>query len=194
MNVRPLTRADLDQVMHLLEGVIEPSDPGQLDPYLSAPSAANRFGSGLVAEDHGKVVGVVAGAGIKLTVAGLEVSEEEITQRIGLLDVLAVHPGHRRTGVGSLLRDHLLDRLRDVGHCLVMANLAVGRRDLVPIYAAWGWTVGNPGAGIAIQIGSEPLALAEDPGTRVAWTALAPEVRLDSTLLPGASIVAGVFT
>ncbi len=120
-------------------------------------------------------------------------SEEDIVQRIGLLDVLAVHPDHRRTGVGALLRDQILDRFRDVGHRLVMAKLAAGRQDLVPIYAAWGWSVGNPGAGVAIQIGSEPLALAEDPATRVAWTALAPEVRLDPSLLPGVPLVTGVF-
>jgi hypothetical protein len=50
---------------------------------------------GLVAEVDGEVVGVVAGAGIRLLLPGLQVSGEEITRRIGLLDVLAVHPDHR---------------------------------------------------------------------------------------------------
>ncbi|MFF2438777.1 GNAT family N-acetyltransferase [Streptomyces sp. NPDC058107] len=127
--VRPLARADLTRAMRLLEDVVTQDTPEPLNLYLSTPSAANRFGLGLVAEVDGEVVGVVAGAGIRVIVPGLKVSEEEIARRIGLLDVLAVRPDHRRKGVGTLLCNSLLDHFRTVGHRLVVAKLAAGRHD-----------------------------------------------------------------
>ncbi|SEB60542.1 Acetyltransferase (GNAT) family protein [Streptomyces sp. PAN_FS17] len=154
---------------------------------------ANRFGTGLVAEADGQILGVIAGAGIGLSLPGLEVTEEEITRRIALLDVLAVHPDHRRQGIGALLRNALLDHFRRAGHRLVLAKLAAGRRDLVPVYSGWGWTVGNPGAGVAVELGPDPVVLAEDPTTRVAWIALAPGVSLNSSVVPGALVVSGAF-
>lgn len=132
-----------------------------------------RFGAGLVATDNGKVIGVIAGAGIQIDLPGPQVSEEEIATCIGLLDVLAVHPDHRRTGMGALLRDHLLEHFRNVDHRLVIANMAAGRADLVTIHTGWGWTVGNPGSGLAVAIGPDPLALAEAPSTRVRTPAIA---------------------
>ncbi|MDQ1052048.1 GNAT superfamily N-acetyltransferase [Streptomyces sp. V4I2] len=59
---------------------------------------ANRFAAGLVAQANGHVLGVVAGAGIGLTLPGVRVSEEEITRRIALI---AVQPDHRRKGLGT---------------------------------------------------------------------------------------------
>jgi GNAT superfamily N-acetyltransferase len=180
--------------MRLLQGVVEQDDPAALDLYLSAPSAANRFGVGLVAEVDGEVVGVVAGAGIRVLLPGLQVSGEEIARRIGLLDVLAVHPDHRQRGMGGLLCNSLLDRFRDMGHRLVVTKLAAGRHDLVPIYSGWGWSVGDPGAGVAVEIGPHHVVIAEDPAARTAWTALATGVRPIPSELPGVSIVAGAFS
>ncbi|MGW6099797.1 GNAT family N-acetyltransferase [Streptomyces sp. NPDC055157] len=167
--------------------------PEPLNLYLSTPSAANRFGLGLVAEVDGEVVGVVAGAGIRVIMPSLKVSEEDITRRIGLLDVLAVHPDHRHQGVGTLLCNSLLDHFRAVGHRLVVAKLAAGRHDLVPIYSGWGWSVGNPGAGVAVEIDPRPVVIAEDPAARTAWTALASGVRPIASGIPGVSIVTGIF-
>ncbi|KDN74807.1 hypothetical protein DF19_27355 [Streptomyces olindensis] len=181
------------QIMPLLNGVVQQDDPHKLDLYLSEPSPGNRFGTGLVAEADGQVIGFAAGAGIGLSLPGLQVSGEEIARRIALLDVIAVHPDHRRKGVGTALRDALLDHFREAGHRLVMAKLAAGRTDLVPIYSGWGWTVGNPGAGLPVALGPDPVVLAEEPTIRVAWTALAPQVRVDPSVVPGALVVAGAF-
>lgn len=60
--------------------------------------------------------------------------EEEITRRIGILDVLAVDPDHRRQGIGSLLCDTLVSAFQDGGHTLMLAQLAAGKHDLVPLY------------------------------------------------------------
>ncbi|MGQ4389068.1 GNAT family N-acetyltransferase [Streptomyces sp. SAS_270] len=179
--------------MPLLHGVIAQDDPEELGLYRLAPSPASRFAAGLVAQANGQVVGVAAGAGISLALPGLQVSDEEITRRIALLDVIAVHPDHRRRGIGPLLRDALLDHFRAVGHRLVMAKLAAGRRDLVPIYSAWGWKVGHPNEGVAVALGPDPVVLAEEPATRVAWTGIDPHVRQDLFLVPGTLVVAGVF-
>ncbi|MGP4004445.1 GNAT family N-acetyltransferase [Streptomyces sp. 8N706] len=179
--------------MQLLQGVIEQDNPETLDLYLSEPSPVNRFGVGLVAEADEEVVGVVAGAGIGVLLPGLQVSEQEIARRIGLLDVLAVHPDHRRRGMGALLCNSLLNRFRDGGHRLVVAKLATGRRDLIPIYSGWGWNVGNPGAGVAVEIGPHQVVIAEDPAARTAWTALAPQVRPIPSGVPGVSVVTGMF-
>ncbi|MFD4481596.1 GNAT family N-acetyltransferase [Streptomyces sp. NPDC058471] len=173
--------------------MIKQEDPEELALYLSAPSSANRFAAGLVSQGNGQVLGVAAGAGISLALPGLQVSEEEITRRIALLDVIAVHEDHRRRGIGALLRDALLGHFREVGHRLVMAKLAAGRRDLVPIYSAWGWNVGHPHAGVGVALGPDPVVLAEEPATRVAWTAIDPQVHQDLTLVPGTPVVAGVF-
>lgn len=128
----------------MLRGVAEHRDPEKLELYLAETSPANRFGVGLVAEVDGKAVGFVAGAGIAVALSGLDVSEEDITRRIGLLDILAVHPDYQRRGIGALLCTTLLDRFRDTGQRLVVAKLANGRRDLIPIYAvgdgAWAAT------------------------------------------------------
>ncbi|MER6616321.1 GNAT family N-acetyltransferase [Streptomyces xantholiticus] len=191
--VRPLSHADLPQAMHLLHGVVEQNDPKALDLYLSEPSPANRFGLGLVAEVDEEVVGVVAGAGIRVLLPGLRVSGDEITRRIGLLDVVAVHPDHRRKGIGTLLCDSLLDGFRRAGHRLVVTKLAAGRHDLVPIYSAWGWRVGEPGAGVAVEIGPHQVVIAEDLSARTAWTALTTKVRPIPSGLPGVSVVTGMF-
>jgi hypothetical protein len=74
-----------------------------------------------------------------------------------------------------------------------MAKLAAGRRDLVPIYSAWGWNVGHPNAGVAVALGPDPVVLAEEPATRVAWTTLDPRVHQSRSLVPGTPVVAGVF-
>ncbi|MFG3276011.1 GNAT family N-acetyltransferase [Streptomyces luteogriseus] len=179
--------------MPLLDGVVEQDDPHELDLYLSNASPGNRFGTGLVAEADGQVIGFAAGAGIGLSLPGLQVSEEEIARRIALLDVIAVHPEHRRRGIGTVLRDAVLDHFRAAGHRLVMAKLAAGRPDLDPIYSRWGWTVGHTGAGLAVALGPDPVVLAEEPTTRVAWTALAPQVRVDPSMVPGALVVVGAF-
>ncbi|MFD3883142.1 hypothetical protein [Streptomyces microflavus] len=66
---------------------------------------------------------------------------------------------------------------------MTAAYLAAGRRDLFPVYTAWGWTVGLRGAGLPVQIGSNPLVLGDEPALRTAWKALTPGVR--ATSLPG---------
>ncbi|MFI0990596.1 GNAT family N-acetyltransferase [Streptomyces exfoliatus] len=180
--------------MHLLQDAVEQQDPESLSLYLSEPSPANRFGVGLVAEVDGEVVGVVAGAGIRLPLSGLAVSGEEIARRIGLLDVLAVDPGHRRQGIGALLCDSLATLLQDGGHRLMVTKLAAGRHDLVPLYTSWGWKVGNPGEGVAVEIGPHHVVIAEDPSARTAWAALTPQVRPVPSRLPGVSILTGMFS
>lgn len=181
--------------MPLLRGVTNQRDAENLELYLSEPSPANRFGVGLVAEADGMVVGWGAGAGIGVVMPGLDVSEGEIARRIALLDLLAVHPDHQKRGVGSLLSTTLLDldRFKDMGQRLVVAKLANGRRDLIPIYSGWGWNVGNPGAGLAVNLGSYPVVIAEDPAARIAWRALSSRVRPISTRVPGEVIVSGMF-
>ncbi|MGW6318957.1 GNAT family N-acetyltransferase [Streptomyces sp. NPDC055099] len=188
-----MTHADLTRAMQLLQDAVEPQDPDVLSLYLSDPSPSNRFGAGLVAEVEGEVVGVVAGAGIRLPLAGLQVSPEEIARRIGLLDVLAVDRGHRRQGIGALLCDSLVTQFQDGGHRLMVAKLATGRHDLVPLYTSWGWKIGKPGAGVAVEIGPHHLAIAEDPSTRTAWAALAPQVRPIPSGAPGISVLTGMF-
>jgi GNAT superfamily N-acetyltransferase len=184
----------MTRVMQLLQGTIEQEDPEALSLYLSKPSVANRFGTGLVAELDGKVVGVAAGAGIRLTLSGLEVSEGEIARRIGILDVLAVDPDHRRQGIGRLLVDALLTQFQDRGHRLMLAKLAAGKHDLVPLYSSWGWSVGEAGAGLAVEIGPHYLAIAEDPAVRTAWVALTAKVRPIPGGLPWAPpVVSGMF-
>ncbi|MFF4675064.1 GNAT family N-acetyltransferase [Streptomyces sp. NPDC001279] len=191
--IRPLVHADLTQVMYLLQEVVQQRDPEALSLYLSDPSPANRFGTGLVAEDGGRIVGVVAGAGIRLDMPGLQVSEDEIARRIALLDVLAVEPGHRRQGIGALLHDSLLTYFQDLRHRLVLTKLAAGRSDLVPRYSRWRWNVGNVGAGVAVAIGPDHLVLAEDPAVRTAWFPLTPQVRSTLSGFPGISVVTGAF-
>uniref|UniRef100_UPI0039AEA088 GNAT family N-acetyltransferase n=1 Tax=Streptomyces sp. W75 TaxID=1170711 RepID=UPI0039AEA088 len=191
---RPLTQGDLPQVMPLLKDVIVQDTAQALAIYLEEPSTANRFPAAFVAELDRQVVGVVAGVGANLQLPRLEVPPEQAAQRIGLLDILAVHPGHQGSGIGALLCDLLLESFRERGTRLVLARVASGRRDLVPVYNRWGWSMGNPSAGVAVQVGSQPLALMEDPGTRIAWKALASGVRLSPSGLRGQPpVVSGVF-
>lgn len=77
-------------------------------------------------------------------------------------------PGHRRQGIGTLLVDTLVTTFQDGGHTLMLAQLAAGKHDLVPLYEGWGWTVGAVGAGLAIEIGPDQLVIADDPDTRTA--------------------------
>lgn len=177
----------------MLRGVAEHRDPEKLELYLAETSPANRFGVGLVAEVDGKAVGFVAGAGIAVALSGLDVSEEDITRRIGLLDILAVHPDYQRRGIGALLCTTLLDRFRDTGQRLVVAKLANGRRDLIPIYAGWGWSVGGNGSGLAVELGSHPIVIAEHPAERIAWKALSSRVRPGSSGVQGEVAVSGMF-
>ncbi|MFF8988279.1 hypothetical protein ACF08E_33495 [Streptomyces globisporus] len=65
----------------------------------------------------------------------------------------------------------------------MVTYLAPGRHELVPVYTAWGLTIGQRGAGLPVQIGSAPLVIGEDPALRTAWKALTPGVR--ATSLPG---------
>lgn len=171
------------RVMDLLKDTIEQKDPEALSLYLSEPSPANRFGTGLVAVVDGKIVGIAAGAGIVIQLPELDVSEEEITGRIGILDVLAVDPDYRRQRIGALLCDSLVTAFQDRGHTLMLAKLANGKHDLVPFYESRGWTVGAKGAGLAVEIGGRQLVIAEDPATRTAWAPLTARVRT----IPGPS-------
>lgn len=181
------------RVMELLRDTIEQKDPEALSLYLSDPSPANRFGMGLVAEVDGKVVGVAAGAGIGLRLPGLEVPEEEIARKIGILDVLAVDPDHRRQGIGALMCDSLVTQFQDRGHALMLAQLANGKHDLVSLYENWGWTVGAMGAGLAVEIGPHQLVIAEDPATRTAWAPLNARVRMVPGPMPWIPVVSGMF-
>ncbi|MGW2355160.1 GNAT family N-acetyltransferase [Actinacidiphila glaucinigra] len=176
-----------------MQGTIEQEDPEVLGMYLAEPSLANRFGTGLVAEVDGRVVGVVAGAGVHLPISGLQVSADEIAQRIGLLDVLAVDSDHRRLGIGALLCDSLLTSFQDRGYRLMLTKLAAGRHDLVPLYSGWGWNVGEVGAGVAVEIGPHQLVIAEDPAARTAWARLSAKVRLTPSIVPNISVVSGMF-
>ncbi|WP_307680656.1 hypothetical protein [Streptomyces sp. V4I2] len=74
-----------------------------------------------------------------------------------------------------------------------MAKLAAGRRELVPLYSGWGWNVGHPNAGVAVALGPDPVVLAEELATRVAWTALDPQVHQELSIVPGTPVVTGVF-
>ncbi|MFD5110556.1 GNAT family N-acetyltransferase [Streptomyces cinereoruber] len=179
--------------MDLLKDTIEQTDAEALGLYLSEPSPTNRFGIGLVAEVNGTVVGIAAGAGIVLGLPELEVPEEEITRKIGILDVLAVDPAYRRKGIGALLCDTLVTTFQDGGHALMLAQLAAGKHSLVPLYESWGWTVGAIGAGLAIEIGPHQLVISEDPDTRTAWAPLTAKVRTIPGPTPWGSIVSGLF-
>ncbi|WP_371930686.1 GNAT family N-acetyltransferase [Streptomyces poriferorum] len=137
--------------MSLLEGTVVQRDPEALRVYLSAPAPTNRFSTGLVAEIDGQVVGVVAGIGLRIELPGLSVSSEEIAKRVGLLDVVAVHPDHRREGLGTLLCHSLLDRFRKTGQRLMVAQLAAGRHELIPVYARWGGLWGYRGQGSVLS-------------------------------------------
>lgn len=183
----------MTRVMELLAEAIEQTEPEALSLYLTEPSATNRFGIGLVAEVDGKVVGIAVGAGIVLGLPELEVPEEEVTRRIGILDVLAVDPGHRRQGIGALLVDTLVATFQDGGHTLMLAQLAAGKHDLVPLYEGWGWTVGAVGAGLAIEIGIDQLVIAEDPDTRTAWAPLTARVHTVPGPMPWIPVVSGMF-
>ncbi|MEV6012613.1 GNAT family N-acetyltransferase [Streptomyces sp. NPDC051976] len=177
----------------LLSGTVEVRSLRDLDLYLETPSSANRYGLGLVAESNGEIVGAACGAGIALSLPGLPVSEEEVKRRIGLIDFLTVRLDHRRQGLGRRLHHTLLDGFRASGHRLALGKMAAGRRDLVPMYTHWGWSIGARGAGVTIEFESEPLALAEDPELRVAWKALMPDVRYRSFGGLGVPVVTGVF-
>lgn len=190
--IRTMAAKDLATATTLLQGVVENSKG--LETYLpDGPLRENQFCVGLVAEQEGKVLGVIAGKGVMLSLDNLPVSQEEVVRRVALLDLLAVHPDHHGLGFGTLLHNAMVERFRTSGHRVMMANLASGRRDLLPIYRKWGWNVGEQGAGIAIEIGTGPIALAEDAATRVAWQALSPEVR--AVLYDGFKppVVTGVF-
>ncbi|MGW1154841.1 GNAT family N-acetyltransferase [Streptomyces rubiginosohelvolus] len=162
---------------------MENAESQNLDLHFAKLSTDNQFATCLVAERQGAVVGVAGGAGLNLTLEELGVTKVEIARRIRLLDFLAVRPTDRGAGLGTLLTTTLLDRFRSNGARLVVAHLAAGRHDLVPVYTAWGWTIGPRGAGLPIQIGSDPLVIGDAPTLRGAWKALAPGVR--ATSLPG---------
>lgn len=179
--------------MELLRDVVGYQDPEVLSLYLSEPSPENRFGVGLVAEVDDEVVGVVAGAGVVLPFTGLAVPADEITRRIGILDVLGVDPGHRRQGIGARLCDSLVTQFQDEGWSLMVTKLAAGRHDLVPLYTGWGWKVENPGAGVVVQIGPATLAITEDPDARTAWAPLTSQVRQIPSQIPGIFAVTGMF-
>lgn len=191
--MRPLARPDFPPVLDLLQDVIEPQSTQKLDWYLEEASADNRFAVALVAEIAGAVVGVAAGAEISLGLPGLQVSEEEIARRICLLDVLAIHPEHRRRGLGGLLVRTLLDQFREAGSRVVMTKLAAGRHDLVPVYTRWGWSVGLPGAGLPVAVGPDPLVIGEDPAVRTAWKPLVSGVRLSPFEDLPVQVVIGIF-
>lgn len=182
VTLRRMERSDLPEVRGLLEDVADNAESQNLDIYFGEP-ADNRFAACLVAERQGEVVGVVGGVGPNLALSGLAVPGIEIARRIRLLDFLAVRPADRGAGLGTLLTSTLLDRFRAEGARLMVTYLAPGRHELVPVYTAWGWTVGLRGAGLPVQIGSAPLVIGEDPALRTAWKALVPGVR--ATSLPG---------
>lgn len=190
---RQLETRDLEIATRLLSDTVHGSQLQKAESYLPHRRADDdRPRVGLVAEED-EVVGVAAGAGVKLSLNGLAVSPDEITRRIVLLDFLAVAPSHRRRGVGSLLHNAFLNEFAGSGHRLVFAHIAAARTDLLPIYRRWGWTIRARGAGIAVQIGAEPVVLGEDPATRVAWRALDPGI--GSAFHTGAAepVLTGVF-
>ncbi|MET8661645.1 GNAT family N-acetyltransferase [Streptomyces griseus] len=179
-------RRDLPEARVLLEDIAENAHLLDLDLHLAEPSTDNQFATCLIAEHRGEIVGVAGGAGLGLDLAELEVSDMEIARRIRLLDFLAVRPADRGAGLGTLLTTTLLDQFRSDGARLTVANLAAGRHELIPVYTAWGWTIGPRGAGLPIQIGPDPLVIGDSPALRGAWKALVPGVR--ATLLPGISV------
>ncbi|MFD5977453.1 GNAT family N-acetyltransferase [Streptomyces bacillaris] len=182
VTLRPMERSDLPEVRELLKDVADNASSQNLDIYFGEP-ADNRFAACLVAEHEGEAVGVVGGVGPNLALPGLAVPGTEIARRIRLLDFLAVRPADRGAGMGTLLINTLLDRFRADGARLMVTYLAPGRHELVPVYTAWGWTIGERGAGLPVQIGPDPLVIAENPAFRTAWKALVPGVR--ATSLPG---------
>ncbi|MGW7587673.1 GNAT family N-acetyltransferase [Streptomyces rubiginosohelvolus] len=177
-----MERSDLPEVRILLEDVADNAESQDLNIYFDE-AADNRFAACLVADRQGEVIGVAGGAGVKLALPGLSVSETEIARRIRLLDFLAVQPADRGTGLGTRLTTTLLDQFRNDGARMTVTYLAAGRHELVRVYTAWGWTIGQRGAGLPVQIGSDPLGVGENPALRTAWQALAPRVR--ATSLPG---------
>jgi hypothetical protein len=77
----------------------------------------------------------------------------------------------------------------------MLAKLAAGKHDVFPLYSrCWGWSVGDVGAGLAVEIGPRHLAIAEDPDTRTAWVALTAKVRpIPGSLPRAAPVVSGMF-
>ncbi|MFE5923562.1 GNAT family N-acetyltransferase [Streptomyces sp. NPDC056468] len=190
--VRRMIRDDVPTVMELCKEAAEPFPAEKLGDHFDTPTFENQFAMGLVAESDGEVIAVAAGAALAMGLDGLSVSREMITRRMALLDVLAVRANRRGEGLGRRLAETFIEWYQERAFRIVIANIAPGRRDLVSLYEHWGWHVGAAGAGLAIQIGQDPVLINEEP-TRTAWIPLSPEVRPSLSIFPGVSVVTGIF-
>ncbi|WP_329625967.1 GNAT family N-acetyltransferase (plasmid) [Streptomyces sp. NBC_01255] len=190
--VRPIIRNDVPTVMELCREAAEPFPAEKLGDHLDGPTAENQFALALVAESDGEVIAVVAGAALAMDLDDLSVSREMIIRRMALLDLLAVRADRRGEGLGRRLAETFIEWYQEREFRIVIANIAPGRHDLVSLYKHWGWHVGAAGAGLAIQIVQDPVLINEEP-TRTAWIPLSPEVRQSLSIVPGISVVTGIF-
>lgn len=97
ISIRPMLPTDLEAVVDLDARVFGERRPAYFERRLAALGRTDVVGQGigLVAEDSGRVVGLVMGT--------LAYGEFGFAQITALVDSIAVHPEHQRRGIGRQL-------------------------------------------------------------------------------------------
>ena len=133
MQVRPITKADFDRVVE----VIDHWWGGPISTFAHPIFFYELGGAALVVEDGSQMIGfllgfVVAGTGARL--AGAD-------GRCGYVHLVGIHPDFRRRGVGRLLYDRFTQDCR-TAQCIVMKAITTpGYEGSIRFHVALGWDV-----------------------------------------------------
>lgn len=181
--------------------VIAHADPHHPDPFgiaravlASSPEPPLSHGRDLclVAEDStGLIVGaVIAGAprwvfehpGIDSTAL-----EDRLVARLGMIHAVAVHPDHRRAGIGQAMIRYTEQRFAQAGYGIVTLN---HDQDLDEFYRKLGYTVGDH---LTVHLPGRRMIGMTTDDTRMSTKPLRPPARLaDVTGVPG-QVITGLL-
>lgn len=129
MEIRPYTKADEKQVMHLWREVF-PDAPSWNDPQLDIRRKAEAQGElFMVASERAEVIGTV--------MAGYDGHR-------GWVHYLAVSPEHRRRGVGAALMETAEAALAEMGCPKLNLQVRAGNEAVVAFYEKLGFHVEEP--------------------------------------------------
>ena len=137
MDVRPITKADFDRVVE----VIDHWWGGPISTFAHPIFFYELGGQALVVEKDGEMIGFLLG----FVVPPLERPESphlpEAVPSTGYVHLVGIHPDYRRQGVGRLLYERFTEACRSVGCSRMKAITAFGNEGSIRFHAALGWDI-----------------------------------------------------